>query len=421
MTPAGERPCYYLVGSTGFPNYGDELVAATWLRHLAAVAPDADVWLDCQEPASAAVLLDGLHPRARFVDTLWRLCRAAPDREPWQIAAWVQRAIRDPGMAPRWVIGVELLARAQVVHLIGGGYITDLWPDRLGLLAGAAAAAARSGGRAVMTGQGLAPATADTEALLRALVERFDVVDVRDRYSLELAGGGAVLSCDDVFLGIAEGLADVVDPTAGAPSYMLCLQADATEVSSSRLAADTLDVLRAWEVAPEQVGVVEGIPGLDREVYALLEHQLPGATFYPFSAVWERGLPLHHDQTWISTRFHFHLLAAAAGARGVAVAVHPDYYTAKHQSLIDLGSGWELRDPISAAGPPHHPSGGGFPADVRRRCGAEKAALARSIYPAPAAAPANGHRPSGAAAGSTAEAVGPRSFWARISRARPEV
>ncbi|MGH3910802.1 MAG: polysaccharide pyruvyl transferase family protein, partial [Pseudonocardiaceae bacterium] len=68
------RPCYYLVGATGFPNYGDELIARGWLRYLVEVAPDADVWLDCHSPGPARILLDGVHPRARFVDTLWRLC-----------------------------------------------------------------------------------------------------------------------------------------------------------------------------------------------------------------------------------------------------------------------------------------------------------------------------------------------------------
>src|SRR5919107_3221370 len=99
---------YYLVGPTGYPNYGDELIAAAWLRHLAQVAPDADVWLDCHSPGSAQVLFDGLHPRVRFVDTLWRLCWHAPSEGPCEVAAWVQRAVHDPSLAPRWTAGIEL-------------------------------------------------------------------------------------------------------------------------------------------------------------------------------------------------------------------------------------------------------------------------------------------------------------------------
>ncbi|HEU0087777.1 MAG TPA: polysaccharide pyruvyl transferase family protein, partial [Pseudonocardiaceae bacterium] len=136
------RPCYYLVGATGYPNYGDELIARGWLRYLARHAPDADVWLDCHSPGPARTLLDGVHPRVRFVDTLWRLCWEAPagdPADPWEVSAWVQRAVHDPGLAPRWVAGIELLARADVVHVIGGGYVNALWPRHVGLLAGAVA------------------------------------------------------------------------------------------------------------------------------------------------------------------------------------------------------------------------------------------------------------------------------------------
>lgn len=422
MAAAGDRACYYLVGSTGFPNYGDELVAATWLRHLAGVAPEADVWLDCPEPGNARVLLDGLHPRVRFVDTLWRLCREARSDEPWQVAAWVQRAVHDPGLAARWVAGIELLARADVVHLIGGGYVTALWPERIGLLAGAAAAVRRSGGRAVMTGQGFHPPVPGIAPLLRSLVERFDLVDVRDELSAEVAGGGPALAvtCDDVFLRLAAGAGDLVDRTAPVPEFMVCAQCDAGEISRPRLAELVLSTLRTWEARADQVGFVEGIPGMDREVYTLIEHELPGARFYPFSTLWADGLPLAPHQRWLSTRFHYHLLAAAAGASGLALSVHPDYYTSKHRSLIALGSGWGLLDPARRSLDAEAPANGGFPSDVLRRCAARKADLAHVVYPAPpaptlpsAATAARAPAAAGRHSGPGAARRPPRPSWVR--------
>jgi hypothetical protein len=391
MATAGAR-CYYLVGSTGFPNYGDELVAATWLRHLARVAPDADVWLDCQEPSNARLLLDGLHP-------------------------WVQRAVDDPGLAARWVAGIELLGRADVVHLIGGGYVTALWPRQIGLLAGAAAAARRSGGRAVMTGQGFHPPAPGTVPLLRALVERFDLVDVRDERSAEIAGTGSPveMTCDDVFLRLAKGAGDLVDRSAPVPDYLVCAQADAGEFSRQRLAGRILATLRAWDADPERIGFVEGIPGMDREVFALIEHELPGVRFYPFHALWRDGLPLAAHQKWLSTRFHLHLLAAAAGASGVALSVHREYYTGKHRSLIELGSGWRLTDPVTSPEAVEAPSGGGFPATILRSCAARKADVARAVYPpasAAAAPPLDGtSSPRKAGPGAARRS---RELWSRL-------
>jgi hypothetical protein len=72
-----------------------------------------------------------------------------------------------------------------------------------------------------------------------------------------------------------------------------------------------------------------------------------------------------------------HLLAAAAGAAGVAVDVKPGYYTAKHRSLIDLGSSWTLTSHLGAPTP--RPTGG-FPDTVLDRLRFRKRALAREIY-----------------------------------------
>lgn len=365
----------YLVSTTGNPNYGDELIAATWLRHLARIAPHSDVWMDCPNPGPSATLLNGLHPRVRFTDTFWRLCWEAPAEEPWEVSAFVQNAMNDPGLTPRWISGIELAARADLVHVIGGGYINEIWPRHYGLLAAAVAATRRSGGRAVLTGQGLWPAPEETRPLLRNLAGQFSLVDVRDTPSAEVLGDGIRTSNsgDDMFFGVQSDRYRDDDLC----EFMLCLQSDLLTTSLPNLAGFVLDTLRSWGVHPSQVGVVEGIPRVDRELYSLVEHDLTGARFYPFSEVMERGLPAAEGQYWLSTRFHMHLMAAAVGADGVAISVNPDYYANKHRSLIERGSSWTLSE---ATDIPELPRGGGFPPDELRALQEDKAKLAWSIY-----------------------------------------
>ncbi|GAA2820881.1 polysaccharide pyruvyl transferase family protein [Saccharopolyspora taberi] len=368
-------PTVYLVATTGHPNYGDELIAATWLKHLARTAPDSEIWVDCPNPGPSAVLLGHLHPRVRFTDTFWRLCWEAPSDDPWEVAAFVRSAVDDPGLAPRWVAGIELAARADLVHVIGGGFINGIWPHHVGLLAAAVAATRRSGGRAAMTGQGLWPVAEEARPLLRELAARFDVVDVRDEPSADLLGSldGITATGDDLFFGL--------DPSLHREDehreVMVCLQSDLLDVSVPGLAGFLLDTLREWGVRPEQVGFVEGIPRIDREVFALVEHELAGARFYPFSEIIDAGLPAAPGQRWLSSRFHVHLVAAAAGADGVAVSVNSGYYTNKHRSLIDLGSGWSLSEGLAV---PAIPSGGGFPPEALRKTRQDKEKLAGSIY-----------------------------------------
>ncbi|GAA1226681.1 hypothetical protein GCM10009676_05950 [Prauserella halophila] len=374
--PASSRRIY-LIGPAGLPNFGDELIAATWLRYLARTAPDAEVWLDCHTPGTAQVMLAGLHPGLRCTNTLWRLAVEAPAEEPWAVATWVRKAVHDPGLAPWCRPGIELLATADVIHLIGGGYVNALWPQHLGLLAGAVAAGNRSGARLAMTGQGLVPAAPDVAELLYSLAGRFDVVDVRDRDSADLLAVAvpAEFSCDDVFLDVpGTAVSDYTRPV------MVCVQSDIGELGPPALAGRVKGILRSWEVDPADVTFVEAIPRVDRAVHDLLASDLPGTAFMPFSELWRDGVPAVDGQIWLSTRFHLHLTAAAAGARGVAMSVSPDYYGTKHRSLVELGSGWTMLD---AAGTevPGVPENGGYPADTVKELGIRKARVAERIYP----------------------------------------
>ncbi|WP_263251405.1 polysaccharide pyruvyl transferase family protein [Saccharopolyspora rosea] len=375
MTENRTPPTLYLVATTGHPNYGDELIAATWLKHLARTAPDSEVWVDCPNPGPSEVLLGHLHPRVRFTDTFWRLCWEAPADGAWEVASFVQHAVNNPGLAPRWVAGIELAARADLVHVIGGGFINGIWPRHVGLLAAAVAATRRSGGRAVMTGQGLWPVADEAQPLLRNLASQFSVVDVRDEPSAELAGGAGQVSMtgDDMFFGIEPDLYRTDDLR----EVMICLQSDLLDVTVPALAGFLLDTLREWDVHPEQVGVVEGIPRVDREVFALVEHDLPGARFYPFSEIIDSGLPAAAGQRWLSTRFHMHLMAAANGAHGVAVSINSGYYTNKHRSLVERGSGWAISEGLRV---PAAPTSGGFDPETLRQAQEDKAKLAWSIY-----------------------------------------
>lgn len=365
-------PLYYLAGPAGHPNYGDELITAGWLNHLAETAPEAEVWVDTHSPGPAQVLLGDLHPRVRFTDTLWRLCWEAPSDDPWQVASWVRRAVADPGLAPRWDRGIALLRRADVIHLLGGGYINRIWPRHIGLLAGAAAAARASGARCAATGLGLFPEPEGAAELVRATAAEFAIADVRDRASADLLG--TTPGIDDAFLAQPKLWTSEDDP----PDVMLCLQGDQVDIGLDALASAVLRILRAWQIPPERIGVVEAIPGEDRKVFDLIEHQLPGARFYPFVDIWEHGLPVAAGQTWLTTRFHMHLVAAAAGATGVAIPVSADFYATKHRSLLELGSGWTMLDDLHQV--PRRPAGTGFDDSVIAAARQAKLALARTVY-----------------------------------------
>ncbi|WP_018180199.1 polysaccharide pyruvyl transferase family protein [Jongsikchunia kroppenstedtii] len=383
------RELIYLIAPAGFPNFGDEFIARTWLRALARTHPNTPVVLDCHTAGHASALLHHAHPDLTVVDTSWRIIDGLR-REPIVAASeHVQRIVATPGIEPRLVDGIRLMRNATTVHILGGGYLNAIWPHHQLLLSIATAIRAESGATLAATGQGLLPSP-DRPALdlIRTAMRHFDVFDVRDSQSRDLltlpgSTSRASFTGDDAWLGIHD--PDVFDPRAPAASrrFMFVVQSDLIDNPSAHGDFDDLyrhlaELIERWHITGDDAAFVEGIPGQDRTMFDRLASMLPGADLVPFSAVWQHGLPARSDQVWISTRFHFHLLAAAAGASGVTIAGRDDYYPTKHQSLIDLGSGWI---PMSQTGeqPPHT---GGFSADVRSAQYTAKTALLRQIYPA---------------------------------------
>lgn len=392
----GHDEIIYLVSPAGWPNYGDELIARGWLRHLARTRPRARVVLDCHSPGQAGLLLRDIHPRAVFVDTLWQLTQYASNRTrtdgpdpdtPW---VWVADAATRFGPAPRLAEGVDVFRRASSVHLLGGGYVNAVWPHHVSLVAAIAELARTAGVAAYASGQGLLPRAPEPAwSVLEKAVAEFDVFDVRDVASADALAPTPALrqTGDDAWLTIDD--ADTLQkPESMTPDggVTLCIQGDLTDDfawhghrGAPALAEFVHATLDAWDVPGDAVTVVEGIPGRDRDIVVRLGDRLHGARTVPFLDVWHRGMPAGLGNTWISTRFHPHLVAAAAGDSGVAVIPRPDYYAAKHGSLTAAGSRWTVvADPEVI---PDRPIAGGFAQDARARRVSEKHALAERLYP----------------------------------------
>lgn len=372
---AGRR--IYLVGSTGYPCYGDEAVAAAWLRHLAASEPDAEVYLDCPNPGGAQLFLGHLHPNVRFVDTLFRISLAAPTEDAEEVVDFVSQAARQPGFGyAHRAAGIELLHTVDVVHVIGGGYVSSLWPRHIGLLAAGHVLATEYDKRVAMTGVGLLPVATKGETLDR-LTSSYAVVDVRDARSRELFSADTVTDTGDDAL-LALGDREAYDQRDSV-STMICLQSDLVETDGGveALAKSAVETAKAWGLRPEKIGYIEAIPGQDRVVFEMIESELPGMRFYPFTEVLREGLPARRGQRWITTRDSLHLAAAAAGAWGVAYPVKPGYDDVTHQDLVDKGSRWAIGTPGEAAPATHGDAGFGSALDGLVTA---KKAVAQRIY-----------------------------------------
>lgn len=355
------RPIVYCIATSGHPNYGDEAITATWLRFYARHLPEAEIWLDTPRPGASAVLFRGIHQRLHCVDTLFHAAWNSPSSSAGERVAFGARVLDEPGLIPREASGVELLLRADLIHVLGGGYINGIWPEHLALIGAAAAAGARSGAGIALTGAGLTPLTPEAAAAVGEALAEFSVVDVRDRPSeamLRPFVERVSRSGDDLLLG----LSDLPrQPHAQAQTFV-CLQEDFVEDRLAAAADFVASTLRRWQLDEEPVTVVECLPPNDAAGFAHLRQRLAHVELLPFQQLWRDGFPHHREDRWLSTRFHPHLVAAASGCWGVAMEIGGDYYRTKHRSLVGLGSGWTLVDdltaPVDSRQPPAAPFGG---------------------------------------------------------------
>ncbi|NEG70478.1 polysaccharide pyruvyl transferase family protein [Bifidobacterium choloepi] len=363
--PDEQRHCkvHYLIAEPGFPNYGDELIAAEWLKYLAQIDPQTPVVVDCMRPGPSAAILRGLHPHLTVTDTIARLTIENPiangrvdvDAPVADIAATIVAALEDEGRAARLASGIRLLNRdVKTMHILGGGYMNSPWAANLARLAAPQWAVAH-GIPSIATGAGLVPLSdrdrqyvADVAATMIA----FGCRDERSLQSIDQAGltGIAKLMPDDCFVNALDG---VYDERRGAgfdgagvvegklPRTMLCVQQDFVE-DHQALFQHVLAVLEAWQVDREHetLGVVECIPYECIELIKFLEGNGYRTELFPTQIIVEDGFPAAPGQRWLSTRYHPHLLASAVGAEGCYLSVKPGYYDVKHVAVLRMGSRW---------------------------------------------------------------------------------
>lgn len=369
---AVSRP-FYLISAAGLPNYGDEILTRVWLDWLAKHHPNTPVWLDCPEPGRANHLFGDAHPHLTTTNTLWHLAFGAHGMSLEDGADHAARMVAELG-SPRFDLGLMQLRDVRSVHLLGGGYLNSVWENHLLLLPALVTLKERFEVPIYATGQGMLPLSERAREMVPGWVSRFDLFETRDASSAEIVGGDAGI--DDAFLAFAN-RRDLYS-TAQTPDVMLLIQGDFVAQEMTDALVDAAEqFVRARGGGP--IGLVESIPPDDSWILPRLRERGIDVDFYPFTRVWLDGLPAREGQTWLTTRFHFHLLAAAAGARGAVIELHPEYYGVKHGSLRDLGTGWAYTDEIASAGALEPTVNAGFPASIRRLAD-RKVAVARSIY-----------------------------------------
>jgi len=329
---------FYLIAAAGIPNFGDDAIARYWIAYLRTRYPGCRIVLDAFDASVAALL----HPTAVCVDHVWRLAEQADPSQPAELRQ--QLRARWSAEAPLPMRERQLLdcARtATAMHVLGGGYINDLWPRNRHILAVCAALADVQGTRVFATGLGLEPLAAESAAQLAGLLDALSHIDLRDMASVRALEPhvapelGGRLSClgDDL---LQEDVTKLLVLEDAPPRMHLCVQ---DEFFGERATAEQLQQWLLGEVfafrrtRPDaQVVCWELRPVSDARISAWLRGMVPGVVLVPFEQLWTEGFAFGREDHLLSSRFHFQLVAAAAGLCGTAIS-WSGYYDTKLGSL----------------------------------------------------------------------------------------
>lgn len=333
---------YYLLGGSGVPNYGDELMAGGWLRYLARKNPDARVVIDTNVPSISTLLLQPENWKASHVSVVKSLATQNPLEHFWQNFERGYKFFARGGFSKYARLSAfdDYLKNTQIFHLFGGGYISDKWPHTGFLLGFAGAAQAEYGFRLVGTGLGITPISAPPPALdktARRVLNRFQMIELRDQSSAAFisktsGNDNSFHGLDDSFLEPVKPLADQ-EPALHVSCFMAGRNLDAfigKLLLREHEIKKKFSSIKFWECAPHR----------DREAFTKIREAFPEAVLEPLSSLIGRH-SFGKEDVMITTRFHPHLIGSRSGIRGYFIAISGDYYADKHTSVCNLGSNFK--------------------------------------------------------------------------------
>ncbi|GEM_PF-1666308 len=366
---SSKRKVFYIIGVGGIPNYGDEFILLSWIKWIRDKHPGCDIWIDTPNPAKFSEMLGFLGIDGYCTDFLWSFNKEASlphiskSKFINRLLGFINTKILEKNSkmfskkyTKRLFDNVEKLVGENIfydrlfmknvlrevdsIHVVGGGYINALWLNNLGIIKLCSELKVKYGFKLFFTGAGFMPLFS-RKSLIKNELTHADYVETRDRESAE--GYNLNLGLDDAFLGI-NNLIKLVDSNylkGDYPDVLVCIQHDLVKENIYKRLLQILAARVSEYVANgKTVGYVEAFPQSDRDAYIYLRDLIPEKFYFNLDYIMKYGLPVKRNQVWYTSRFHHHLLASALGVGGVILSFKPGYYDIKHNSLLELGTGW---------------------------------------------------------------------------------
>lgn len=174
-----------LVGCFGYPNLGDELILRAWLNSIFEYDRELKILVDCHRPSLALSICGDYGEKVTYQDCLWQIVWNAPD-SPAESFLWGKNFLTEELsdiFSQRFLL--SRFENIKLIILCGGGYIRKYWNKHYSLLGIIHSIKKLLDIPVVMTGQGFIPFDCDTSSFIFSILNDFEYVSVRDRWSYE--------------------------------------------------------------------------------------------------------------------------------------------------------------------------------------------------------------------------------------------
>ncbi|MEO5916302.1 MAG: polysaccharide pyruvyl transferase family protein [Luteolibacter sp.] len=338
-----------LIGGAGAPNYGDELIVRGWLEHFSQPGHDGEKFVFFENSAEPLrkFHIPWKHPlrtRVLFRDDLNTVAKSVPDLSFWQQVERGFTFMRDFGFFRIGYKGSRDLFEAISFHLHGGGYFYQTRCDK-GFFLGLASSFAKIYGMpAFATGIGIGPFddVCPDPSRFAEIMSYFTQFETRDAISYQFISSLAPSA--KIIDGIDDSFILPVDRIFRRDSTKRRLHLSLITRHLKDLPSSFWPWLVKQSEAFDEIVFWVSFPWEDREAIARLQAEVPRSTVFTARELVHFRPPIGDEDVFITQRFHVHLAAARAGARGFYLA-HNSYYQQKHESIVALGSGLTTLDP----------------------------------------------------------------------------
>jgi len=354
-TASDEKSYFYLISVAGHPNLGDEWIAYVWIKKIIDAASSNIVIIDVPSPKNFSKLFKSYIDTGRLivVSNVWSIVNAELYREK-NLASCIPLVVDEVKSVKDNVVLRELVSvykKIESIHMLGGGYINDIWEKNA--LVPIVAGAIKHHYKCTLswTGSCVAPFSDDKLALITQYIQEFDFISVRDKETYDVLAKAnpkrLKYGYDDVYLGFADNTLTSPELVENRkPQLIINIQGDIS--SKEKLAQQINDVTNFAKRHQGEYELVywDGIPAYDSLAYTQLQKNL-GAfrklSMYDIleATIGNEKIVIPKNSFAISSRFHIHFYLSYNNINGYYLLAHDKYYDIKHNSLCDRGSNWK--------------------------------------------------------------------------------